>query len=199
MNKFMRNGLAMVSAAIIAGFASQGMAQSSVVSGVAADGTVWCNPVIGWGNTPVMGSGGPAVHQDSYHCPPTAAAPTPPPAAAVQPQYQVFFDWDRSEITPAADRIIADVVQAVGTGQNARIHVIGHTDTSGPATYNQGLSERRAAAIRQALVARGVPATNITTEGVGETQLLVQTGPNVREPSNRRGQILPRGANMPSS
>ncbi|MGQ9370177.1 OmpA family protein [Azospirillum sp. ST 5-10] len=187
MKSSMRNGLAMASAIIIAGFASQAFAQTAQ----------WCNPVLTAANLPVMSAGGtPVLHAGSYPCPVTAA---PVAAPAVQPQYQVFFDWDKSNITPAADRIISDVVAAVGTGQNARIHVIGHTDTSGPPAYNQGLSERRAASIKQALVAKGIPAASITTEGVGETQLLVQTGPNVREPSNRRGQILPRGANMPSS
>ena len=213
MNRITRNGLAMVSAVVLAGFASQALAQTAPSSpsvprtqtqipqpGMMDHGVnYWCNPVIGWGNTPVMGSGGPVIHSDSFACPPVAAVTPAPAAPAVQPQYQVFFDWDKSNITPAADRIIADVAQAVGTGQNARIHVIGHTDTSGPPSYNQGLSMRRAQAIQQALAAKGIPAANITIEGVGETQLLVQTGPNVREPSNRRGQILPRGANMPTS
>jgi OOP family OmpA-OmpF porin len=106
----------------------------------------------------------------------------------------VFFDWDRSEITPAADRIIGDVAAAWGHSGPIRINVIGHTDSSGPADYNQGLSMRRAAAVRAALARHGIPAGAITTEGRGESQLLVQTGPNVREPSNRRAQIVPRPA-----
>lgn len=179
------NGLA--AAALVAG------GLTMAVPAAQAQDTVWCNPVIGWGNTPVRtASGGYAIHQGSFPCPPTVVST--PAAPTLQPEYLVFFDWDRSNITPAADRVLGDIITALNNNQSARIQVVGHTDTSGPPAYNQGLSVRRAEAIKSALVAKGVPASAITTEGRGETQLLVQTGPNVREPSNRRGQIIPRVA-----
>ena len=123
--------------------------------------------------------------------PVAAPAPAAPPMAA-QPQseYQVFFDWDKATITPNSASIIADAADASSRARAVRIQVIGHTDTSGSPTYNQRLSVRRAEAVRQALVARGTPANMISIEGVGENQLMVPTGPNVREPSNRRAQIL---------
>jgi len=124
-----------------------------------------------------------------------AAAPVAPPAAVQQqPQteYLVFFDWDKAEITPVSDKIIGDAAAAAGRVRAVSIHVIGHTDTSGSPAYNQKLSVRRAEAVRRALVAKGVPANQVSIEGKGETQLLVPTGPNVREPSNRRAQILIR-------
>ncbi|HYG89931.1 MAG TPA: OmpA family protein [Azospirillum sp.] len=126
--------------------------------------------------------------------PAAVAAPVAPAAPAPQPQteYLVFFDWNKADITPASDRIIGDAAAAAGSMRAVGIHVIGHTDTSGSPSYNQRLSERRAEAVRRALVARGVPAANITTEGKGETSLLVPTGDNVREPSNRRAQIMIR-------
>ncbi|MCW2236810.1 OmpA family protein [Azospirillum canadense] len=197
MKTLIRATMAVVPAAVIAIGLSAG-AQAQTVDGTVAE---WCNPVIGWGNTPVRtASGGYAIHQGSYPCPPAAApAVAPAPAARAQTEYLVFFDWDKSNITPAADRVIGDAVNAIGRGANARVHVIGHTDTSGSPAYNQRLSVRRAEAVKSSMVAKGIPATNITTEGKGESQLLVQTGPNVREPSNRRAQILPRGANAPSS
>lgn len=68
--------------------------------------------------------------------------------------------------------------------------MIGHTDTSGAPSYNQRLSLRRAEAVRQAMIKHGTPANIISIEGVGENQLMVPTGPNVREPSNRRAQIM---------
>ncbi|ALG75102.1 membrane protein [Azospirillum thiophilum] len=125
--------------------------------------------------------------------PVAAPVPAAPPAAA-QPQseYQVFFDWDKATITPTSDRIIGDAADAAGRVRAVRIQVIGHTDTSGSPSYNQRLSMRRAEAVRQALVARGTPAGMISIDGVGESQLMVPTGPNVREPSNRRAQILIR-------
>ncbi len=198
MKSFIRATMAVVPAAVIAiGMSSGAQAQALPVE----PGVQWCNPVIGWGNTPVRTAGGGyAIHQGSYPCPP-AAAPVvaPAPAARAQTEYLVFFDWDKYNITPAADRVISDAVAAIGRGADVRVHVIGHTDTSGSPAYNQRLSVRRAESVKSAMVAKGMPAGSITTEGVGENQLLVQTGPNVREPSNRRAQILPRGANAPSS
>jgi OmpA-OmpF porin, OOP family len=70
--------------------------------------------------------------------------------------------------------------------------VNGYTDTSGTARYNQGLSVRRAQAIAAELVRNGVPATAISIRGFGETNLLVPTGPGVREPQNRRVEIVIR-------
>lgn len=123
------------------------------------------------------------------------AAPAPAPApvqAQPQTEYLVFFDWDKADITPVSDKIIGDAAAAAGKIRAVSIHVIGHTDTSGSPAYNQKLSLRRADAVRKSLVAKGVPAKMVTVEGKGETQLLVQTGENVREPSNRRAQILIR-------
>ncbi len=194
MKMFIRTGLAAVPAAILAiGLSAGAQAQTATTE-------VWCNPVIGWGNTPVRTAGGGyAIHQGSTPCPVAPAAAPAAPAVRAQTEYLVFFDWDKSNITPAADRVIGDAAAAIGRGADTRVHVIGHTDTSGSPAYNQRLSVRRADSVRQALVAKGIPAANITTEGRGENQLLVQTGPNVREPSNRRAQILPRGAGAPSS
>jgi OOP family OmpA-OmpF porin len=85
------------------------------------------------------------------------------------------------------------VPQAAGAYKakgNARITATGHTDTSGSEAYNMALSLRRANAVKDALVREGVPATAIAVVGRGEQGLLVQTGPNVREPQNRRVEIV---------
>jgi OOP family OmpA-OmpF porin len=188
MNKLFRSGLALVPAALVAGLMIGAAPAQAQVPGE------WCNTVVGWpSSVPVRtASGGYAIHQGSFKCPAAAQPAGEVMKPAVQSEYLVFFDWDKSNITPAAERVIGDAVTAIGTGSAARIHVVGHTDTSGSPAYNQRLSVRRADAVKQALIARGVSAGSITTEGRGENQLLVQTGPNVREPSNRRAQILPR-------
>jgi OOP family OmpA-OmpF porin len=103
--------------------------------------------------------------------------------------YFVFFDWDRSNITADAQATLEQVAADWAASGQPMINVVGHTDTSGSAAYNQGLSVRRAVSVRDALVGLGVPADMITTSGVGETQLLVQTPDGVREPSNRRAEI----------
>ena len=85
---------------------------------------------------------------------------------------------------------IQQAANAFKTKGNARITATGHTDTSGPESYNMALSLRRANAVKDALVRNGVPAQAITVVGMGEKGLLVQTGDNVREPQNRRVEIV---------
>ena len=70
-----------------------------------------------------------------------------------------------------------------------KIIVRGYTDTSGGEEYNMRLSVKRANAVRAVLIAHGIPAHKIQTEGHGETDLLVPTPKGVREPQNRRAQI----------
>jgi outer membrane protein OmpA-like peptidoglycan-associated protein len=101
----------------------------------------------------------------------------------------VFFDFDKSDITAAAAKVIQAASDAVHAGNIVHLTVTGHTDTVGTATYNQGLSERRASAVKKQLVADGVADGEITTIGVGKTGLLVPTGDGVREPQNRRAVI----------
>jgi outer membrane protein OmpA-like peptidoglycan-associated protein len=67
--------------------------------------------------------------------------------------------------------------------------VTGFTDTSGNAKYNLRLSERRAEAVKEELVKNGVSPDIITVQGRGEEVLIVPTGPNEREPQNRRVRI----------
>jgi len=128
--------------------------------------------------------------------PAPAAAPPPTPAPPVVPvppaarTYLVFFDWDKYNLTPRADQIIAEAASDSKTAATTTIDVSGYTDTSGTPVYNQGLSERRAKAVAAQLVSDGVPMSEIAIHAYGETHLLVPTGPGVREPQNRRVEIV---------
>jgi OOP family OmpA-OmpF porin len=122
-----------------------------------------------------------------------AAPPPPPPAAPPPPpvkNFLVFFDFDKSTLTPRALDIVKEAANTAKSGQNARVTCTGHTDTAGPANYNMALSLRRANTVKNALVKEGVPATSITVVGRGETALLVPTRDGVREPQNRRVEIV---------
>jgi OmpA-OmpF porin, OOP family len=121
---------------------------------------------------------------------PQAAPPPPPPAAAAAPSFMVFFDWDRSNLSQQALSTIQQAANAFKTKGNARITATGHTDTSGPEAYNMALSLRRANTVKDALVRNGVPAAAIAVIGRGEQGLLVQTADGVREPQNRRVEIV---------
>lgn len=109
---------------------------------------------------------------------------------AVSPAgYMVFFEFDESYLTPEGRRVVEAAAQSARQDGYARITVTGHTDTVGSAEYNQALSERRAESVRAALVELGIPADQITTRGLGQTQPLVPTGDGVREAQNRRAEI----------
>ena len=112
------------------------------------------------------------------------------PPVTQAPSFMVFFDWDRSNLSAQALATIQQAANAYKTKGNARITATGHTDTTGPESYNMALSLRRANTVKDALVRDGVPATAISVIGKGETQLLVQTGDGVREPQNRRVEIV---------
>jgi OmpA-OmpF porin, OOP family len=124
------------------------------------------------------------------------APPPPPPAPAAAPapaparSYLVFFDWDRADLTDRAREIVAEAARNSTHVQYTRIEVNGYTDTSGKPAYNQRLSVRRAQAVAAELVRNGVPRNAITIRGFGQTHLLVPTGPGVREPQNRRVEIV---------
>jgi outer membrane protein OmpA-like peptidoglycan-associated protein len=122
--------------------------------------------------------------------PETVAPPPPSPAAPTAPSFMVFFDWDRSELSAQAIGTIHQVSAAYKQKGSARVTATGHTDTSGPDDYNMALSLRRANAVKDALVRDGVPATAISVVGRGEQGLLVPTADGVREPQNRRVEIV---------
>jgi len=123
--------------------------------------------------------------------PPPEPAP-PAPAAPVAPvrTYLVFFDWDRADLTSRAREIVSAAAQASTHVQTTRIEVDGYTDLSGTVGYNQKLSVRRAQSVEKELIRDGVPASEIAIHGYGESNPLVPTAPGVREPQNRRVEII---------
>jgi outer membrane protein OmpA-like peptidoglycan-associated protein len=125
--------------------------------------------------------------------PPPVMAPVPvAPQAQAARSYLVFFDWDRADLTDRARQIISEAAQATTRVQVTRIEVSGHTDASGTPRYNQGLSVRRAQNVAAELVRLGVPREAITTQGFGQSRPLVPTAAGVREPQNRRVEIVLR-------
>ena len=124
-----------------------------------------------------------------------AAPPPPPPvapAAAPAPArtYLVFFDWDRANLTDRARQIIGEAAQNSRVAQVTRIEVSGHADRSGTPQYTQRLSQRRADAVAAELERQGVPRNAMTIQAFGESRPLVPTADGVREPQNRRVEIV---------
>ncbi|WP_439816412.1 OmpA family protein [Zavarzinia sp. CC-PAN008] len=125
---------------------------------------------------------------------PVVQTPEPPPPAPMPPEvarnFLVFFDWDSTEILPQAEDTIRQAVAAAQQVGVTRIDLTGHADRSGSPGYNLALSERRAQSVANAMVALGVPASDIMLVGRGEEQPLVPTPDGVREPQNRRVEIV---------
>jgi OmpA-OmpF porin, OOP family len=118
-------------------------------------------------------------------------APAPMPVADMGAKtFLVFFDWDKYDLTARGQGIVQDAAAYSTHSQYTRIDVDGNTDTSGTANYNMGLSERRARTVASELVRDGVPQNAISMHAYGDTKLLVPTGPGVREPQNRRVEIV---------
>lgn len=123
--------------------------------------------------------------------PMAAPAPAPAPAApAIQRSYLVFFDFDKSDITTEAGRVIQQAADNAKRGNVSRISATGHADRSGSDRYNMALSIRRANSVKAALVRAGIPEGQIVVLGKGEAEPLVPTADGVREPQNRRVEII---------
>jgi len=130
-----------------------------------------------------------AVDVELMDAPPPPPPPPPPPAKPEARQFVVYFDFDRSDLTAEARSVVTQAANYAKSGAPTRVLVVGHTDTSGNAAYNLGLSNRRARTVADALVAQGVNGGVISLDGKGETALAKPTADGVREPLNRRATI----------
>jgi outer membrane protein OmpA-like peptidoglycan-associated protein len=102
----------------------------------------------------------------------------------------VLFDLNRAELKPAAEQTIARLAEFMSTYENRRVSVEGYTDSTGAESYNQELSERRAEAVRDALVARGISPNRIETQGFGEQYPVASNDTASGRQQNRRVEIV---------
>ncbi len=123
--------------------------------------------------------------------PPPPPKPSAPPAPPAGPsKFLVFFDFDKSSIQPDAQKILGEASDYAKKNGNVVIQVTGHADTSGSVAYNMSLSERRAKAVKAALSNLGISDDEIDVTWKGESQPLNATGDGVRDPQNRRVEIV---------
>jgi outer membrane protein OmpA-like peptidoglycan-associated protein len=120
---------------------------------------------------------------------PDCPEPPPEPKACGLSVY-VNFDFDSAVIRPESDQVLADLQAALVAEGAERVVIEGHTSTEGTEEYNLDLSERRAQAVVEDLIARGFDEAKISASGQGETQPLMS--PDNDETSrelNRRVEI----------
>ncbi len=126
-----------------------------------------------------------AALEDSLK-PKVAAAP---PAKPDPLQFVVYFNFDKAELTPESQAVVAEA-EAAAKKLGGKVDVAGMTDTVGSNDYNDTLSGLRAGAVAKALSAGGVSASKISTEAYGKRNLAVPTADGVNEPKNRRAVIV---------
>ena len=103
----------------------------------------------------------------------------------------VLFASNKSELLPAAQTRLNDVANALSRQEpTAQIVVEGHTDSQGTAGYNQDLSQRRAQAVRDYLVARGIASDRVTAQGFGFTRPIADNQSAEGRANNRRVEIV---------
>ncbi len=126
-----------------------------------------------------------------------AYAPPPPvaPLVAAPRNYLVFFDFNKSDLTPQAVGIVDRAAANAAPAKVTEIQVTGHTDTVGSDAYNMRLSRRRAESVAVQLEKDGIPSSEIEIVAKGKRDLLVPTADGVKEPQNRRVQIVYDGGN----
>lgn len=109
--------------------------------------------------------------------------------ATVPHSYLVFFDFNKSNLTPDAVKIVDQAASDATAGKVTQIVVTGYTDTVGSDAYNLRLSKRRALSVQAELAKQGVPADAVAIYAKGKHDLLVPTKDGVKEPQNRRASI----------
>jgi len=127
-----------------------------------------------------------------------AAPPPPPPAPAAAPKpaaqkvtyaADTFFDFDKSVIKPEGKAKLDDLVAKTKGIALEVIIAVGHTDSVGTPEYNQGLSERRANAVKDYLVSKGIEKNRVYTEGKGEKSPIASNSTSEGRAKNRRTEI----------
>ena len=187
------------------------VASAQVNNWVSADGTVWKNGTneFCWRSaswtpaTAAVGCDG-AIVAAAAAAPAPVAKPAPAPApAAVAPAAapakvtyaaDAFFGFDKAVILPAGKVKLDDLIAKVKDINLEVIVAVGHTDATGPASYNQALSVKRAGAVKAYLVSKGIDANRIYSEGKGETSPVADNSTRSGRSKNRRVEIEVVGA-----
>lgn len=113
----------------------------------------------------------------------------------------VLFDFDRASINPGGESAIGELARFLSQNENRNILIEGYTDSTGPEAYNRDLSERRAQAVRDALVDEGIASRRIQTRGLGESDPIATNSTVAGRQLNRRVEVVISGedGSIPSS
>ena len=118
------------------------------------------------------------------------AAPAPAPRVEVIRTNKIHFQFDKSDIKPASYPVIDEIIATIkGRPEVTSVRVEGHTDSVGSDAYNQALSERRAASVREYLVTHGISSDKVTSAGMGEGSPIADNSTKAGRAENRRTEF----------
>jgi outer membrane protein OmpA-like peptidoglycan-associated protein len=103
----------------------------------------------------------------------------------------VHFEFDKSDLTPEAKMKLDEAAEILRNRSDLRVVIQGHTDNTGPETYNLTLSEQRAQAVHEYLRAKGIAPERMETVGYGLSQPVTSNSTPEGRAQNRRSEILP--------
>lgn len=154
----------------------------------------------GWGVVVVVAmiaGCGPTTFSDSNPLVITGTPPAPEPKRVevtedrIEIHEKIQFDFDKATIKPASHDLLNEIAQVIK--DNPHIHEIsieGHTSSEGSDKYNQDLSERRAASVREYLTEHGIPEDKLTSKGWGESKPIADNETASGKEKNRRVEFV---------
>ena len=157
--------------------------------------------------TPVLASSEPEIEaarvqlddmRDLYYSKPMPQVAAAPPVKEADPCKEsvtlegVRFEFDSAKITADSSGTLNVAAEKLKKCSDIQVDVAGHTDSSGPAEYNQGLSERRAASVESYLEGQGVGKDRIHSSGYGENKPVASNGSVDGRAKNRRVELGPQ-------
>lgn len=145
---------------------------------------------------PVVDSDGDGVPDDQDTCPNTPAGVAvdangcPEVGGRLITLENVLFDFNKATIKPEFAGLLDGVAATLQSNSGMAVQVVGNTDSVGSASYNQGLSERRANAVREYLIGRGIDGSRMSTRGDGESNPVASNDSDEGRALNRRVDFL---------
>jgi len=197
MTKTSRNLAAGVAALLLAGCATAGR-DTAIGAGIGGLAGAGVGALIGGGKGALIGAGvgalaggsvGLYLDKQRAELAKVAQVKKTENGLLVQMNNDILFDVDSAAVKPEATDQLAKVGDILAKYSDDRVRIEGHTDSTGSARHNEQLSQRRADAVKQVLLARGVQEKQITALGLGETRPESDNATAAGRTKNRRVEL----------
>ena len=102
----------------------------------------------------------------------------------------ILFDVNKATIKPESMGVINEIVKMMKAHEDLKLRIEGHTDSDGEKSFNQDLSEKRAAAVKDVLVESGIASSRLKTKGYGESKPVNDNSTPEGKANNRRVEFV---------